>query len=114
MSKRTLLIPMRRIRQAAQEIAKTFRVQRVILFGSYARNTAYHDSDVDFLVVARTTQPIDLAAKILLLLCGRFPSDVVVRTPAEMRRAVRDGDSFLSGILREGKVLHEARRARVG
>lgn len=105
---------MREISRAARQIGELFGVRRVILFGSHARGTAYAESDVDFLVIADTRRPVDLAGRILLHLGGRFASDVVVRTPREIRRAVHDGDSFLTGILREGVVLYEARRTRVG
>ena len=107
-------IPLRDIRRAAREIGKLFRVRRVILFGSYARGSAYRESDVDFLVIADTRRPIDLAGRILLQLGGRFASDVLVRTPREIQRALRDQDSFLTSILEEGRVLYEERRTRVG
>ncbi len=112
--KATQTIDLQQISDAAQEIGELFRVRRVILFGSYARGTAYADSDVDFLVIAETRRPVDLAGRILMHLGGRFASDVVVRTPREIRRAVADRDSFVTGILGEGRVLYEARRTRVG
>jgi predicted nucleotidyltransferase len=39
------------IKNAVQKIVKTFSPERVVLFGSFARQTAGHDSDVDLLVV---------------------------------------------------------------
>ena len=107
-------LTLRTIRDAAREVGTLFRVDRVVLFGSYARGTASRDSDVDLLVIARTTRPLDLAGKILWQLGGRFPKDVLVRTPLQIQRALREGDPFVTEILEEGRVLYEARRPRVG
>ena len=57
---------------------------------------------------ARTATRIRLA-------CPRaFPMDLIVRTPAELRRRVRDGDEFMREVTSKGVVLHESRDARVG
>ena len=41
------------IRNVVQKIVQSFRPERVVLFGSFARQTAGHDSDVDLLVWCR-------------------------------------------------------------
>jgi len=105
---------MKTIREAAREIGTKFRLQRVILFGSRARGVARRDSDVDLLVIAETRRPLDLAGRILWHLGGRFPKDVLVRTPREIERAVRQQEPFLTEILREGRVLYATRRTRMG
>ena len=104
----------RQIGIAARRIAREFRPERIILFGSYARGTAKPDSDVDLLVVARTTRPLSLAGRILWSLAGQFPADILVRTPREMERAELDRDSFITEVLSTGEVLYAARRSRVG
>ena len=37
----------------------------------------------------------------------RFPLDLLVRTPEEVRRRLAGGDPFLCGIMEEGEVLYE-------
>ncbi len=39
------------IRNFADEIARRYAPEKIILFGSYARGTANEDSDVDMLVI---------------------------------------------------------------
>ena len=99
---------------AAKSIARVFRPDAIILFGSHAQGLARPDSDVDLLIVARTTRPLDLAGRIHESLEARFPADIVVRTPREVERALREEDPFLCEILRKGCRLYEARRTRVG
>lgn len=40
--------------------------------------------------------------------------DLIVRTPAEVRRRIRTGDQFLGEVMAKGIVLHESRGARMG
>jgi hypothetical protein len=39
----------------------------------------------------------------------KFPLDLIVRRPSEIKRRLAMGDMFLSTILGEGVVLHERR-----
>ena len=39
--------------------------------------------------------------------------DLIVRTPADVRRRIRMGDSFLREVTSKGIVLHESHRTRV-
>jgi predicted nucleotidyltransferase len=45
------MVTRRQIKAYAQEIARQFKPQRIILFGSYASGKPTSDSDVDLLVV---------------------------------------------------------------
>lgn len=67
------------------------------------------DSDVDLLVVL----PFEghaayQAARIRRRLRPRFPLDLVVRTPEEMRWRLGENDWFLREIMDQGEVLYEA------
>jgi hypothetical protein len=42
-----------------------------------------------------------------LLLPRPFPVDILVKTPKEIRDALKSGDFFLGEILTRGKVLYE-------
>ena len=80
----------------------------IMLFGSRANGNAGPASDVDLLVVSETDQdPLALAGELYQLLRPRkFPLDIVVMTPDELR-ARRDGfDAFTREVLATGKVLH--------
>jgi predicted nucleotidyltransferase len=87
-------------------VAREFRPQRIILFGSYAAGCATPESDVDLIVVmpfhGDTTDQV-------VAIRGRaeapFPMDLLVWKPSRMRRR----DSFTQAVLNEGKLMYEAR-----
>jgi predicted nucleotidyltransferase len=102
------LVPMAAIRWFAREIAKRFRPERIILFGSYAYGVPTPDSDVDLLVVMPTRNQVEQAVRIDEAIEDRgFPLDLIVRTPKTVRARLHWGDSFLQDIMARGKVLYE-------
>jgi predicted nucleotidyltransferase len=107
-------IPMRVIRRYARAIADEFQPERIILFGSYAYGTPHEDSDVDLLVVMPARNQHDQAVRIRWRLAAPFPIDLIVRTPKQMTWRLKEGESFLSTIVAQGKVLYEKDDAGVG
>jgi predicted nucleotidyltransferase len=109
------MVSMRQIRSVAQRIGREFRPERVILFGSHAYGRPTPDSDVDLLVIMPVRgNPLDKAAEIRRQVRPPFPTDLAVRTPAEVRRRLRWNDFFLKEIIEKGKVLYESAYPRVG
>jgi len=103
------------IRSFTDQIVRLFHPEKVILFGSYAYGKPTADSDVDLMVIMPHRGPSAKAATRIRLACPRdFPMDLIVRTPAEVRRRLGMGDQFLREITSKGIVLHEGRNARVG
>lgn len=94
---------------AVARIAQALDPEQVILFGSYALDTATPHSDVDLLVVMETDAPgRDRSWAVSRLLIPRpFPVDILVRTPQEIDRALAKGDFFIQEILARGLVLYE-------
>jgi uncharacterized protein len=107
-------IPMRVIRRFARAVAKRFRPDKIILFGSHAYGIPHQDSDVDILVVMPARNKHSQAVTIRWEVPAPFPMDLLVRTPQEMTRRLEEGDTFLTEIVSKGKVLHENRDAGVG
>jgi predicted nucleotidyltransferase len=107
-------IPMRVIRQYARAVARKFRPDKIILFGSFAYGTPKVDSDVDLLVIMPAHSQGSQAYKIRLALCAPFAMDLIVRTPHTMKWRLEEGDSFLREIVAKGKVLYEKANGRVG
>ena len=100
-------------RQEVQEfvnrVVRRFRPAAVILFGSHAYGRPTADSDVDLMVVMPHRGPSSRTATKIRLACPRtFPMDLIVRSPAEVRRGLRVGDPFLREIISKGIVLHES------
>lgn len=100
-------IPMAAIRRFARAIAKQFRPDKIILFGSDAYGKPHRDSDVDILVVMPARNQIDQAIKIGCAVDAPFPLDLIVRTPHNMSWRLEAGDWFLREIVERGKVLYE-------
>ncbi len=82
-------------------------VQRVILFGSYARGRADLLTDLDLVVVRSSEQ--DFLSRMLELhrRIGPLPvdADILVYTPQEWERM--QDTPFGHRVMREGKVLYE-------
>jgi predicted nucleotidyltransferase len=91
-----------------QRIVEKFQPHKVVLFGSYAYGTPGLDSDVDFLVVLDSDEPMaQRIRRVTEVAKVRFmPMDVLVRTPAEIEERLAMGDFFMAEILEKGKVLY--------
>ena len=97
------------IRFYSEELAKRFRPQKIVLFGSHASRSATKDSDVDMLVVMRHKGPAATqAARIRQQVRAPFALDLIVRSPGVLQRRLKLGDSFLKAVMNEGKVLYES------
>ena len=81
-------------------------VERISLFGSYARGRADLFTDLDVLVIMNTDKPfIERAGEICSLLCLPVDADILCYTPEEFRR-MRD-TPFIRKILEDEVVLYE-------
>jgi predicted nucleotidyltransferase len=109
------MIARRDILAFVDRVVTHYRPNAVILFGSYAYGQPTEDSDVDLLMVMPHRGASAKIATQIRLGCPRsFPMDLLVRTPAEIRRRLRMGDQFLREITTKGIVLHETGNARMG
>lgn len=89
-------------------IVDRLKPERVILFGSRARGRATAESDTDLFVEMETERrPPERIADVLALFGLRaWPLDVVVYTPAEVRRLRGIPGSLLGEIEAHGRVLY--------
>ena len=93
-----------------EKIVREVAPQRVILFGSYARNEATEQSDLDLFIVQDSEESNrEVRRRIEKLLWGRhFGIDLVVRKPGEIQRNLDDGNPFYTHhIFKDGRVLYE-------
>lgn len=96
------------IKDKVDVIAKKYRPEKIMLFGSYAKGRPSSGSDVDLLVIMQTNQPtLELASEISQTLKHTFPMDILVRTPQDIARRLEQGDFFIRDILENGIVLYE-------
>lgn len=94
--------------QVAKRIGIAANAERVILFGSHARQQATPESDVDLLVVAESDLPRFKRSRELYKLFRPYPfaMDLVVYTPQEIKKASQSPLSFVSKVLGEGKTVY--------
>lgn len=102
------MVNRRTIQSFVNQLAALFRPERVILFGSYAYGKPTGDSDVDLLVIMpHSDHPATKAAEIRNRVRAGFPVDMVVRSPAEVRRRLAQGDFFIREVIERGTALYE-------
>lgn len=91
------------------EDLRNYQPEKIILFGSAARGDADAFSDLDVVLIKRTTTPfvqrgVD-AVKYLRL--DIAPVDLFVYTPEEFQRMVEDESPFIERVVAEGRVIYE-------
>ena len=105
------------IRAAVERIVQAFNPEKIILFGSHAREEATERSDLDILVVMDSNESrAKRSGQVRRLVRPRdFDLDIVVYTPEEFQEAVEHEDywfnPFIKDILEEGKVLYDKQPA---
>ncbi len=112
LSARTGLIERARIRAFGHAIAREFRPEKIVLFGSYAYGKPTSDSDVDLLVILRfrgrdSRKAFEIRSRFLT----PFPLDLLVRKPEFIRSRLKERDMFIELVLTRGQVLYEAKHA---
>jgi predicted nucleotidyltransferase len=108
-------IPLSAIRRFARQIAERFRPEKIILFGSYAYGTPHDESDVDLLVIMPAYDVVNQSIRI----CNAFENwpfslDLIVRTPMQIERGLKQNNWFLREVIEKGKVLYDAGNSPVG
>jgi uncharacterized protein len=99
-----------KIRSFCKAVAKQFRPQKIILFGSYAYGQPTPDSDVDLLVIMKRSRYRGerMSVRIRHAVRAGFPMDLLVRTPGFIAKRLAWKDCFTEEIMQKGKVLYEA------
>ena len=101
-------IPMRTIRALANQIAKKFNPEEIVLFGSHAYGHPDAWSDVDLLVVMETPKG---EFKTIMEISESPPPlpfhvDIIARSRSVIDRRKKSGDFFMREIAEKGKVLY--------
>ena len=94
------MIEAQKIESLISEIAREFKPQKIILFGSYASGNPTPDSDVDILVVMPLEgKPVRKAIEIKNHVNARFPLELIVRTPEQVAYRMANNDWFIREIV---------------
>jgi predicted nucleotidyltransferase len=103
------MVSMGQLKEIGRQIAREFDPERIVLFGSHARGDATEISDVDLLVVARTSAPKPKRSVPIYSLLRDYPfsKDILVYTPEEVEAYRHLKASLIHRALDEGIVLYE-------
>ncbi|MEK6715714.1 MAG: nucleotidyltransferase domain-containing protein [Candidatus Omnitrophota bacterium] len=94
-----------------QQIKEEYRPQKIILYGSAAKNKATRDSDIDIFIIKNTHKRlINRINDVLNLVDSNIPIEPIVYTPIEVKARLKLGDPFITDIVNEGIVLYEKRK----
>lgn len=103
------LISLDRIRAYCKEVAREYRPDKIILFGSYAYGNPTRDSDVDLLVILPYRgRDIAKATEIRSRFQTPFALDLIVRKPGFVASRLRERDMFVEWVINRGRVLYES------
>jgi predicted nucleotidyltransferase len=91
------------------EGVRSYRPQKVILFGSLAREDYHALSDIDLLIIKETDRPFAERIGDVLSLCDySIPLEPLVYTPEEFARMCAENNPFIEQVLQEGKIIYES------
>ncbi len=100
------------IQSILNKLIKDYAPQKVILFGSYAYGNPQSDSDIDLLIIKKTSECfIDRWVTVRRILSDpkrSLPIETIVLTPQELSIRLAIGDQFIAEIIKKGEVLYAA------
>lgn len=98
-----------KIQEVANKIAREFKPEKIILFGSYAWGNPGPDSDVDLFIVKETDNTRETAIRISGAINPRpFPMDILVYTKKQVKEKIQnDRNLFIEDIINNGKIIYD-------
>ncbi|MDW8359185.1 MAG: nucleotidyltransferase domain-containing protein [Candidatus Caldarchaeum sp.] len=84
------------VRKLVEELSKTVKVEKVFLFGSYARGTWLRTSDVDLIIVSRDFEGMSFGRRLDLVNSAAWrlrlspPVEPLAYTPEELERKISE------------------------
>lgn len=98
------------IDRIVRQVVDAYQPDKVILFGSYAYGEPDADSDLDLLIIKRTSERfIDRWISVRQIVSdpdSSIPFEPIVLTPKELKERLAIGDQFIEEIVTKGKLLY--------
>ncbi len=96
------------VQRTVDRLIRAFAPERVVLFGSYAKDNVTISSDVDLLVIARLEGNFAFHQRRARQLASDCfpPVDIVLATPEEIAEAPTAKSPFLQSILGSGITVY--------
>lgn len=100
------------LNKIVRQVVDAYRPEKIILFGSYAYGRPRADSDLDLLIIKKTSERfIDRWTNVRKIVSDpkrSIPFEPLVLTPQEVAEQLAIGDQFIEEIITKGKVLYAA------
>ena len=98
------------IKKIARQVVKAYQPEKIILFGSYAYGRPDADSDLDLLIIKKTSERfIERWINVRQIVSDpkrSIPFQPIVLTPQELEERLAIGDQFIEEIVTKGEVLY--------
>ena len=94
------------LEKITRQFVDRYQPEKILLFGSQAKNSAGRDSDIDLCVIVNVTDKRKLLTDMYLNIVSDLPFDVLLYSPNEWEQCVADHTSFACQIIKEGVILH--------
>jgi predicted nucleotidyltransferase len=106
------LVLERELNRMIEILIRDYQPEKIIVFGSAAQGEFHPWSDLDIVVIKKTTKPLlERIEEVLRLLRPKVGLDVLVYTPEEMEALVDERRAFvLDEIIYKGAVAYERRK----
>jgi len=105
------MITQKQIEEIITRIASSYKPEKIILFGSYAYGIPTEDSDLDLLVIVKSSKKprYKRAREIRKHLWGiaDTPKDILVYTQEEIDEWKEVKEAFITSIVGQGRILYE-------
>ena len=89
-------------------IAREYKPEKVVLFGSFAEGEIHEWSDIDMLIIKETPlRSIERSVELSRLVEPKVGIDFFIYTPDEYKTLLSEKYSFLVNITKRGKVVYE-------
>ncbi len=100
-------------KEIAEVVAKKYKPEKIILFGSVARGEIRKDSDIDLCIIKKTKLPrykrIWKVYELIRDMDYKYGVEPIIFTPTEFQEREKN-NYFVRNILKDGKILYEAAR----
>src|SRR3989338_5614693 len=100
------------LKKIVRQVVDAYRPEKIILFGSYAYGRPDADSDLDLLIIKKTSERfIERWINVRQIVSDTkrsIPFEPIVLTPDEIKERLAIGDQFLEEIIKKGEVLYAA------
>jgi predicted nucleotidyltransferase len=102
------------LRWITERVTSHYRATAIYLFGSHAKGTGRHDSDIDLLIIGPSRLPPERRGKEVAAALAAFPAgfDLLFHTEEELAEACADPYSFLASVLPKARTLYRHQPAQ--